>query len=155
MPLLLVRSDTASTEFAAAKNRAAPALAAAHALDRERERQRIESEAQLKAFSILGRCDIGETIYHREVVNASSSSGNVLADAIWASQTRAQYVIEYEAVIEAFVGKKVKATVNDYRVKQISKGGYVDASEMRSRMASIADKLVGKTQFYDRTRCAK
>jgi hypothetical protein len=121
---------------------------------REDEERRV-AEDQARAFRSLGKCAIGESVFHRELIEATGSSGNVLADAIWNSHTKAQYVIEYEAVVEGFVGSKVKTIVNDYRVKQISEGNYVDADDMRSRVAGIGDKLVGKVQFYDRARCSK
>jgi len=122
----------------------------------EQRAQAAKAEAEFKAmFPRLGRCIVGESVTHRELLNASQSSGNALADIIWNSHTKAQYVIEYEAVVEGFVGSKVKTTINGYQVKQLKAGSYVDGADMRSRVAGYADKLVGKTQFYDRSRCSK
>lgn len=124
--------------------------------DAEQRAQAAKAEAEFKAmFPRLGRCIVGESVTHRELLNASQSSGNALADIIWNSHTKAQYVIEYEAVVEGFVGSKVKTTINGYQVKQLKAGSYVDGADMRSRVAGYADKLVGKTQFYDRARCSK
>ncbi|MBD8051986.1 Lcl domain-containing protein [Limnohabitans radicicola] len=124
--------------------------------EEEQRAQAAKAEAEFKTmFPRLGRCIVGESVTHRELLNASQSSGNALADIIWNSHTKAQYVIEYEAVVEGFVGSKVKTTINGYQVKQLKAGSYVDGADMRSRVAGYADKMVGKTQFYDRARCSK
>ena len=121
----------------------------------QKEVQEKERNAEAAKLHALGRCEIGETVISRELVGISSSSGNPLADVLWSSHTKAQYVIEYEAVVEGFVGNKVKTIINGYSVKQLSKGNYVDASDARSSVSNTADKLVGKVQFYDRSRCSK
>ncbi len=114
---------------------------------------RDRDEEERKYFG-LGRCQIGDTVVHREKIGVTSSSGNVLADMIWSSHTKAKYIIEYEAVVEAIVGTKVKTIINGYSVKQLSKGSYVNASDAQENVAKTADKLVGKIQFYDRSRCS-
>jgi Protein of unknown function (DUF1566) len=161
--IMAVRSDTPLNAWSALQKSAPGIIRAQQLADAEEakrrqvkeDQDRREAEAQAKTFLSLGKCAVGEIVIHRELVNASQSSGNLIADAIWNSHTKAQYVIEYEAIVEGFLGGKVKTTVNGYAVKQLSKGSYVDASGMRANVSSIADKLVGKNQFYERSRCAK
>ena len=87
------------------------------------------------------------------MINYSESSGNPLADLIWHSHTQAQYIVEYEAIVEGFIGSKVKVIINSYKIRQVSQGNYVDGNFANSSISNSADKMVGKIQFYDKSRC--
>jgi chromosome segregation ATPase len=118
-------------------------------------KRKAEILAQEKAFVVLGQCDIGNTVYHREVWNTKTSSGNVLADMAFGAATKETFIITYEAVVESFLGNKVKTIINDYKIQQTVGGGFLNQRTYRKYdIASHADKYIGKTQFYDKARCS-
>jgi chromosome segregation ATPase len=110
--------------------------------------------AQEKAFVKLGQCYVGNTVYHREVWNTKTSSGNVIADGLFGAATKETFIITYEAIVESFLGDKVKTTINDYKIQQTVGGGFLDQKTYRKyNLGSHADKYIGKVQFYSKSRC--
>src|SRR5665647_601437 len=61
-----------------------------------------------KQFIKLGNCVEGETVYHREVWNATTSSGNIMADALLNASTKETFIIVFEGVVKGTLGKKVE-----------------------------------------------
>jgi len=121
----------------------------------EREKNnKIEREQQERNFSKLGSCNIGNSIIHKEKWNTTTSSGNIIADGLFGAATKEQFVIFYEGIVEGFVGEKVKVTINDYQIKQTKGGKFLQPKTNRSyEISKHADKFIGKTQFYLKSRC--
>lgn len=117
------------------------------------DRRAREEERQ---FGMLGVCEIGSTVYHRERWNTTTSSGNAIADIAFGAATKEQFLIEFEAVVEGFLGNKVKVLINDYRVQQTKGGGFLSRKTYQGESLGLyADKYLGKTQYYLRSRCSK
>jgi len=115
------------------------------------EQQRATAERELP---ILGRCAIGSTVYHREKWSTTTSSGNVIADALFNASTKEQFIIVFNGVVTGFVGDKVEVVINNYGVKQTMGGGFLQQKTWRKyELNKYADKFIGKTQFYERSRC--
>lgn len=132
----------------------------ASALAQERERQRSAAQAEQQAkneernFGMLGRCTIGSTVYHRERWDTTTSSGNIIADAVFGAATKEKFIIVFEGVVEGFAGDKVKVLINDYRVQQTKGGGFLSRKTYQGESLGLyADKYLGKTQYYPRNRC--
>ena len=144
----------ADNEMRATEQKEAERAAERKAVE-ENNKLQAQKEAEIfrKKFLGLGKCSIGESITPREMINYSESSGNPLADLIWHSHTQAQYIVEYEAIVEGFIGSKVKVIINSYKIRQVSQGNYVDGNFANSSISNSADKMVGKIQFYDKSRC--
>lgn len=103
---------------------------------------------------MLGSCNIGNTVYHREIWNTKTSSGNIIADGLFGAATKDTFIITYEAIVESFLGDKVKTIINDYKIQQTVGGGFLDQKTFRKyNIASHADKFIGKVQFYKKSRC--
>ena len=121
------------------------------------EKQRLANIAKERAerdFVTLGSCEIGNTVYHREQWNTTTSSGNIIADSLFGAATKEEFIIIYEGVVKGFVGEKVEVIINDYGVKQTLGGGFLQPSTWRKYdLNKHADKYLGKTQFYDKARC--
>lgn len=121
------------------------------------ENERKEKLARLKyesKFLSLGSCKIGNSVIHREKWNTKTSSGNVVADFVFNAATKEEFIIEFEGVVEGFTGDKVRAIINDYRIKQTIGGGVLQPKTYRKYdIGKYADKYLGKTQFYPRSRC--
>lgn len=131
----------------------------------QREIARIEEEAAKKvrkaeeartayAMSRLGECSVGKTVYHRDTWSATTSSGNIIADGLFGAATKEQFIIVYEGVVKGFLGEKVEVVVNDYAVKQTLGGGFFQPrTDAKNDISTHADRYIGKTQFYDKSRC--
>lgn len=116
----------------------------------------VSAQKAEREFLTLGNCEVGATVYHRERWNTTTSSGNVLADALFNAATRESFVIHFEGVVEGFLGDKVKVTINDYQVQQTQGGGFFARKTYQGASLGIyADKYIGKVQFYPRSRCSK
>lgn len=121
---------------------------------KEQEQERVAAEAARK-FNELGRCEVGETVYNRETWDSTTSSGNILADALFGAATKESFIIEFEGIVKGFIGKKVEVYVQDYAIKQTRGGGiFQPVTGVKGRIAEYADKKVGKSYFYDRSRCS-
>lgn len=132
--------------------KASEALRYVKSLEDAQEKERVANEA--RKFEQLGHCAVGETVYHREVWNSTTSSGNVLADALFGAAAKESFVIEYEGIVKGFAGKKVEVYLQDYTIKQTRGGGFLQpVTGAKGRIAESADKKVGKTYFYDKSRC--
>lgn len=60
----------------------------------------------------------------------------------------------YEAVVKSHVGEKVEVVINDYGVKQTQGGGFLQPKTWAQYdISAHADKYIGKTQFYEKSRC--
>lgn len=129
-------------------------------LKKEREAQ-LKKEQDEKAakeaarkFVKLGNCEVGETVYHREAWDTSTSSGNFLADALFNASVKESFIIEFEGVVKGFVGKKVEVYLQDYSVKQTRGGGFLQpATGVGNSVSNYADKRIGKSHFFDKSRC--
>lgn len=121
------------------------------------KKQRLAQIAKEKAereFGMLGFCKTGSTVYHRERWKTTTSSGNIIADSLFGAATKEEFIVVYEGVVRGFVGEKVEVVINDYGVKQTSGGGFLQPETWRKYdIAKHADKYLGKTQFYDKSRC--
>lgn len=117
-------------------------------------KKNLEKAHQESTFLTLGVCEIGGTVIHREKWKTETSSGNILADALFNASTKEEFIIEYEGVVEGFLGDKVKVTINDYRIRQTIGGGILQPDTYRKyEIGNYADKYLGKTQYYSKTRC--
>lgn len=119
----------------------------------EAEAEKIRKEELAKFYS-LGNCNIGNFIYHREVWDSKTSSGNMIADTLFNASIKESFIITFEAVVEGFEGDKVKTTINNYTLKQTLGGGVLDQKTYRKYdVARYADKYIGRVQFYEKSRC--
>lgn len=129
-------------------------------IKKEREAQ-LKKEQDEKAakeaarkFIKLGNCEVGETVFHREAWDTSSSSGNILADSFFNASIKESFIIEFEGVVKGFVGKKVEVYLQDYSVKQTRGGGVLQpATGVGNSVINYADKRIGKSHFFDKSRC--
>jgi hypothetical protein len=124
--------------------------------DCKKKKAEIDKKAndEAKKFANLGKCEAGETVYHREVWNATTSSGNFLADAFLGASIKESFIIEFEGVVKGFTGKKVEVYLQDYSVKQTKGGGILQpATGVKSSVTEYADKRIGKSHFFDKARC--
>lgn len=129
-------------------------------IKKEREAQ-LKKEQDEKAakeaarkFVKLGNCEVGETVFHREAWDTSSSSGNILADSFFNASIKESFIIEFEGVVKGFVGKKVEVYLQDYSVKQTRGGGVLQpATGVGNSVINYADKRIGKSHFFDKSRC--
>lgn len=113
-----------------------------------------KKEEELAKFYTLGDCEVGNSVYHREVWNTKTSSGNIIADGLFGAATKESFIITYEAIVEGFLGDKVKTIINDYKIQQTLGGGFLDQKTYRKyEIAKHADKYIGRTQFYKKSRC--
>lgn len=117
----------------------------------------IDKKAQdeTKKFLELGKCEAGETVIHRETWDSTTSSGNFLADAFFNAAKQESFLIEFEGVVKGFMGKKVEVYLQEYSVKQTKGGGIFNTTNASSDIAKYADKRVGKSYFFDKSRCSK
>lgn len=150
--------ELAKNEIIKLKNlrREKEAKQAAIRRDKEIAEKKLAEKKAAEAFQMtrLGNCEIGNTIYHRETWNTKTSSGNIIADSLFGAATKEEFVIVYEAVVKARVGSKVEAVINDYGVKQTQGGGFLQPKTWaKYDISSHADKYIGKTQFYESSRC--
>ncbi|MGE4397943.1 MAG: MORN repeat-containing protein [Campylobacterales bacterium] len=128
------------------------ALAAIEKIKEAELKEQAISEA--KKFNKLGHCAAGETVYHRETWSSTTSSGNVLADALFGAATKESFIIEFEGIVKGFTGNKVEVYLQDYAVKQTRGGGILQpVTGAKGRIAEYADKKVGRVYFYDKSRC--
>lgn len=117
------------------------------------EAKRRKEEAYRRFYN-LGKCELGNSVYHREVWDTDTTSGNVIADFVFNASTKEQFIITYEAVVESFLGSKVKTIINDYKIQQTLGGGFLNPKTHRlNELAAHADKYIGKVQFYEKSRC--
>lgn len=124
------------------------------AKERKRANEEARSNEELRHLQRLGNCKLGATVQHREKWSTRTSSGNGLADLVFDASIKEEFVIVYDAVVEGFVGDKVKVTINSYRVMQAKGGGLLQPKTYRGAdLSNYADKYIGKVQFYDRSRC--
>ncbi len=122
----------------------------------KKKKAEIDKKAynEAKKFLELGKCEIGETVHHREAWDTSTSSGNFLADAFFNASRKESFIIEFEGVVKGFVGKKVEVYLQDYSVKQTRGGGFLQpATGVGSSVSNYADKRIGKSHFFDKSRC--
>lgn len=121
----------------------------------KRERElRIAREEENRALLSLGDCRIGNTVFHRERWDTTTSSGNAFADLLFNASIKEEFIITFEAIVENFTGDKVKVTVNDYKIQQVKGGGFFDVeTDRKNDIAEYSDKYIGKVQFYDSSRC--
>lgn len=117
------------------------------------EDEKAAAEAA-KQFVKLGNCVDGETVYHREAWNATTSSGNILADALLNASTKEDFIIVFEGVVKGTLGKKVEVYLQDYTINQTKGGGILQpATYANDAVIRYADKKLGKSHFFDKSRC--
>lgn len=117
------------------------------------EEEKAAAEAA-KQFVKLGYCAEGETVYHREVWNATTSSGNILADALLNASTKETFIIVFEGVVKGALGKKVEVYLQDYTINQTRGGGILQpVTYANEAVIGYADKKLGRSHFYDKSRC--
>lgn len=127
----------------------------------EKETEKIKAAEQAKAakeaarkFVKLGPCQVGETVTHREAWNSTTSSGNFLADALFNASIKEEFIIEFEGVVKGMLGKKVEVYLQDYSVKQTKGGGFLQpVTNVGDALTQYADKRIGKSHFFDKSRC--
>lgn len=148
-------SSLQAAALVAAERERVAALAQERQSKKEAALAEKRAKEEEKNFPIIGHCAIGSTVYPRERWNTSTSSGNILADALGGA-TKEEFIIVYEAVVEGFVGDKVKVMINDYRVQQTKGGGFFSRKTYQGESLGLyADKFIGKSQYYSRSRCSK
>lgn len=149
---LVTQAKQRIVELDAADERARIAKLSA---DQQAAAAAVSAQKAEREFLTLGNCEVGATVHHRERWNTTTSSGNILADALFNAATRESFVIHFEGVVEGFLGNKVKVTINDYQVQQTKGGGFFARKTYQGASLGIyADKYIGKVQFYPRSRCS-
>jgi hypothetical protein len=149
------KSSAALKEFADKYPMSQKSKEALAAIEKMKETERKEqAAAEARKFSKLGHCAAGETVYHRETWDSTTSSGNVLADAFFGAATKESFIIEFEGIVKGFTGNKVEVYLQEYTVKQTRGGGiFQPVTGVKGRIAEYADKKVGRVYFYDKSRC--
>lgn len=122
--------------------------------EEQENKKKLAQQQQDNAMLSLGSCQIGSSVFHREKWNTTTSSGNIIADGLFGAATKEEFIIVYEGVVKGFVGEKVEVVINDFGVKQTVGGGFLQPSTWRKYdLNKHADKYLGKTQFYEKSRC--
>jgi hypothetical protein len=139
-----ITNDEASYKIAWEQQRKADAIA-------DEKAKKVARE-----FIELGKCEIGETVYHREAWDIATSSGNILADKFFNAVKNESYIIEFEGVVKSFAGKKVEVYLQDYTVKQTKGNSLLQlVTHSDDKVNNYAEKRIGKTHYFDKSRCSK
>lgn len=122
------------------------------ALAAENERKRSADE--WREFQTLGICKVGNSVTHRERYEAKAGSGNILADALFYSNTKEWYNVEYEGYVKAVTANSVEVHLQDFAISN-KQGGIIGSNSIDvKQIADKANAKIGKSFFFKRSRCS-